>query len=218
MEFTYIADGIDAIVIDNFYTESQLDDIFKELAWITKPQILVGESSLATAEDGSGNFLASKKGIFIDKIIQYWRHSALMSYPMDNMNTQEFRNKIVSYNSLYKILFSCNRRDHLLSYYQNNDFYKAHTDASVFTILNYFYKEPKQFSGGEIILRSFTSTKEAEIEIKNNRIVIIPGCTEHEVKAITSNLTDNYSGNGRYCVAMFLTIPESKEARERIIK
>jgi len=27
MEFTYIEDGIDAIVIDNFYTDKQLEDI-----------------------------------------------------------------------------------------------------------------------------------------------------------------------------------------------
>jgi hypothetical protein len=81
-------------------------------------------------------------------------------------------------------------------------------------MLNYFIKEPKAFSGGEIVLYSGTTKTQAEIEIKNNRVVIIPGCTTHEVKEIKSELIDGYSGFGRYCNAIFFNIPDSKEARE----
>ena len=47
MEFQYIADGIDAVVIDNFYTEEQLKQIMLELKWLTKPSILIKENQLS---------------------------------------------------------------------------------------------------------------------------------------------------------------------------
>ena len=217
MEFNYIADGIDALVIDNFYTEEELNEIFKELSWVTKPSIFVDERGLSTAEMGE-TIIASKKGIFLDGIISYWRYSALMKYPLLKMNESSFKETLLSKNSLFKLFYGCNKRTHLLSYYENNDYYGSHIDATVCTILNWFYKEPKQFTGGEIILRSETTNKIAEIECKNNRVVLMAGNTPHEVKPIISNLNDSYSGYGRYCNAIFLNIADSKESRESLIK
>ena len=59
MEFTYIADGIDAVVIDNFYTEEQLKEIMIELKWLTKSSIMVDETALIGAVDNTGNPIAS---------------------------------------------------------------------------------------------------------------------------------------------------------------
>jgi len=63
MEFTYIADGIDAVVIDNFYTEEQLKEIMIELKWLTKNSILKDERHLESAEL-SGKLQTHKHGIF----------------------------------------------------------------------------------------------------------------------------------------------------------
>jgi Rps23 Pro-64 3,4-dihydroxylase Tpa1-like proline 4-hydroxylase len=78
-------------------------------------------------------------------------------------------------------------------------------------VLNYFNTEPKQFSGGEIVLKSHNSTKEATIEPVNNRIVIIASCTLHEVKELKSQLNNTYSGDGRYCNAIFLTYIDQRQ-------
>lgn len=205
MEFTYIADGIDAIVIDNFYTESQLAEIKTELTWLTKPAVFSGEGDLAPATHEDGTPLTSKRGVFLETVFANWKHSALISHAMKNMSDQKFVDTVLSYNSLFKSLFACNSRAHLLSYYENSNYYKPHTDAFFFTVLNYFNTEPKQFSGGEIILKSCNSTKEATIEPKNNRVIIIASCTVHEVKPVLSNLQDTFSGDGRYCNSIFLS-------------
>ena len=53
-------------------------------------------------------------------------------------------------------------------------------------------------------LYGFSNKKEADIELRHNRVVIITGNTFHEVKEIKSNLHNTFSGNGRYCNAIFL--------------
>ena len=204
MEFTYIANGIDAVVVDNFYTEDQLKEIMLELKWLTKPSILVGEDKLDSAKL-DGKLLASKKGIFLEYVFKDWTHSALISHGMTQTRDKEFIDGLYKYSTLFKSLVGCNSRSHLLSYYENSNYYKPHTDGFFFTILNYFYIEPKQFEGGEIILHSCNSDKIATIELLHNRAIVIASQTLHEVKEIKSSFKDTLSGNGRYCNAMFLT-------------
>jgi hypothetical protein len=212
MEFTYIEDGIDAIVIDNFYTEEQMEEIMLELKWLTKPSIMLKEDKLSAAED-NGKILTSKSGVFLETVFANWQHSALISHAMTQTNSQEFKDKLLEYNTMFKSLFHCNSRSHLVSYYENSDYYKSHTDAVFFTVLNYFNTEPKQFTGGEIVLKSCINNKEATIEPLHNRTVVILSSTLHEVKPIVSTLSNTLSGNGRYCNAIFLTTMDQREPR-----
>jgi hypothetical protein len=210
MEFNYIADGIDAVVIDNFYTEEQLKEIMLELKWLTKPSVMVDESKLKAAE-GNGEILTSKNGIFLEDVFKNWKHSALISYGMKQTGQQEFRNKLLEYNTMFKSLFDCNSRCHLVSYYENSQYYKPHKDAFFFTVLNYFFTEPKQFEGGELVVYSCNSNKEATIEPKHNRTVVILSSTMHQAKEIKSKIDQKLSGHGRYCNAMFLSITDQRQ-------
>jgi predicted 2-oxoglutarate/Fe(II)-dependent dioxygenase YbiX len=206
MEFTYIADGIDAVVIDNFYSQEQLKEIMDEVKWLTKKSVLVDPSQLSTAENEHGS-MAQKTGVFLERVFMTPNQSALITHPITNLLKPEIKTKIESFNSLFRILYSCNTRTHLLSYYEEDGFYKAHTDSSVFTIFNWFNTEPKNFTGGNNILFSSNSSKQAEVEFRNNRVVIIPGCCVHEVKDIKMNNKEPaYSGNGRYCNSIFMML------------
>lgn len=215
MEFSYIADGIDAIIIDNFYSEEQLNDIYNELVFLTKPSIMVEDKDkLQSAIDFDGKFITSKSGVWVDEVFRDWRHSSLISYPIENFSKKETVDKIMSYNSLYKIFYQCNSRGHLLSYYENTGYYSKHKDIAIFTVLNYFYREPKQFSGGDITLYSNTEDKKATIECRNNRVVIIPSCTLHEVSTIEMN-SKKLSGLGRYCSSIFLNIVDDRNKESK---
>lgn len=211
MDFKFIDEGINAAVIDNFYTQEQLDKIMLELKWLTRKEIMKGEDDILTAENEYGS-IAKKSGIFLEHVFINWRHSALISSAVDQLETKEFWDGMMGHNELYKTLFYCNHRSHLLSYYENADFYAPHMDASVYTILNYFHTEPKQWQGGEMVLKSLTQPdKEAVIEIKNNRVIIITSNTYHSVNRITSDLTEKFSGNGRYCNSIFMTRVDDKQ-------
>lgn len=213
MEFSYIGDGIDAIIIDNFYSEDQLKEIHDELKFLTKPSIMVDDKDkLEAAVDLEGNFITTKSGVWIDQVFQDWKHSALIKYPMENFSKKETTDKILSYNSLFSLFYYCNVRNHLLSYYENAGYYSKHTDASVFTVLNYFHKNPKQFTGGDITLYSKGEVKKATIECRENRVVIIPSCITHEVSNIEMT-SKKLSGDGRYCCSIFLTVQHLKEPK-----
>jgi len=211
MEFSYIGDGIDAIIIDNFYSEEQLKEIHHELKFLTKPSIMVDDrDKLEAAVDLQGNFITTKSGVWVDHVFRDWKHSALIRYPMENFSKKETTEKILSYNSLFSLFYHCNVRNHLLSYYENAGYYSKHTDSAVFTVLNYFHTEPKQFNGGDITLYSRGETKKATIECRENRVVIIPSYIVHEVSTI--EMTSNkLSGDGRYCCSIFLTVQHLKE-------
>lgn len=210
MEFTYVADGIDAVIIDNFYTEEQLKEIMLEIKWLTKPSVMLDEKYLGAAAT-DGKFLTSKNGVFLEGVFVNWKHSALISHGMTQTNNEGFRNKLLEFNTMFKSLFDCNCRSHLLSYYENSQYYKPHKDAFFFTILNYFFIEPRQFDGGELVVYSCNSNKEATIEPKHNRTVLILSSTLHQAKEVKSKIDQKLSGQGRYCNAMFLSTIDSRQ-------
>ena len=51
--------------------------------------------------------------------------------------------------------------------------------------------------------------------MKNNRVVIITGNTSHEVSEIKSSMEKSFSGNGRYCNAIFLLMRGDQPQNER---
>jgi hypothetical protein len=171
---------------------------------------MVDEYKLKAAET-NGEILTSKHGIFLEDVFKNWKHSALISHGMKQTGQQEFRNKLLEYNTMFKSLFDCNSRCHLVSYYENSQYYKPHKDAFFFTILNYFFTEPKQFEGGELVVYSCNSNKEATIEPKHNRTVVILSSTMHQAKEIKSKIDQKLSGHGRYCNAMFLSTTDSRQ-------
>lgn len=209
MDFTYIADGIDAVVIDNFYTEEQLQDIMTELKWLTRPPIMKDADELSPASE-SKEILTVKKGVFLEDVFKDWKHSALISHGVTQTTCEEFNSNLLKFNTMFKSLLACNYRYHLLSYYENSSYYKPHVDGFFYTILNYFHIEPKQFEGGDIVLYSCNSSKKVNIEPKNNRAVVILSCTLHEAMEVKSNVEKQLSGIGRYCNAMFITYKDPK--------
>jgi len=220
MEFNFVGDGIDAVVIDNFYTEDQLKEIMLELQWLTKPSVMLsqGESLGSSVNVETGEVFTSKRGVFLEEVFKNWKHSALIKYAMDNFLKEEVRNKLYEFSTFYKILYHCDSRTHLVSYYENSDYYKPHTDQTTFTVLNWFSKEPKQFTGGNLKVYSCNSDKIAEIEFKHNRVVIVTGSTYHEVTKIESQLTNTLSTNGRYCNSIFLNMAEHPVPKEMKVK
>ena len=89
----------------------------------------------------------------------------------------------------------------LLSYYENSDYYEPHRDAGALTVLNWFYKEPKKFQGGDLF---FMQDIKKRIEVKNNRTVIFPSGIIHAVNEVKMSEENLNKTLGRYCITQFL--------------
>jgi Rps23 Pro-64 3,4-dihydroxylase Tpa1-like proline 4-hydroxylase len=182
MEFNYIADGIDAIVIDNFYSKEQLNVILPQCINLSSQFMDPENTSGAKLE---GKIIKSNRGVFVDKL------------PFqESLRDKTFTDNLIITCSFYKVFRDLKNIKTLISLYNDGDFYGKHIDDSIFTMVTYVHETPKKYTGGDIILHSCYSNATATIESKNNRAVIFPSCTPHEVTLV--------SGSGRFCISNFI--------------
>ena len=95
---------------------------------------------------------------------------------------------------------NCNTDLTKVRYYHDKEYYEPHTDmAYQFLSFSYFYREPKKFTGGELIFPKH----DTEYSCENNSMIIFPGWVEHGVKEVSIDNSDYYDGQGRYCISNF---------------
>ena len=85
-----------------------------------------------------------------------------------------------------------------LSYYEDGDYFKPHEDNCKLTVLNWMYKEPKRFTGGNLVFPDYNKT----IELESNKVIIFPSKITHAVN--TTSMDEKYKGMGRWCITYFL--------------
>lgn len=198
MKIQIFKEPFEFIVIDDFYTDEELAGIWQELDFLTPK--LKDPSQTGSATDSDGNLLKRNKGIFLDSSYNDRTISNILS-----VNRKIFSKEIVkvfdeNYGPLFKLYKNSNFDSTLVNYYEKSDYYEPHEDLSIFTALTMLYKEPKNFTGGDLIFPGYDVT----IECRSNRLVIFPSMTAHAVNSV--NLTKSLDGNfGRYSIAQFIS-------------
>lgn len=89
----------------------------------------------------------------------------------------------------------------LLSTYKDGDYYQSHEDNAYFTLVLWLYKEPKNFTGGNLTFNFNEMTE--ELEIKNNRAVLFPSFYSHSVEQV--NYHEENTENLRHAISVFIT-------------
>lgn len=192
---------IPVIILDEFYDEEELELIWEELNLLTYGSKLQNAKGTGTAETETGKSLKSNHGLWLDII---WKNNRNLSNILQidrkifTNNLQIFRDS----SHWFFNLFNCNADTTLLSYYENEDHYKPHYDEATVTVLNWFYREPKRFKGGDLKLHHKGNIN--TVPFKNNRVVIFPSLLTHEVTPITMEKEDQNKKFGRYCITQFL--------------
>lgn len=183
------------VVCEDFYHESELNLIWEELNFIAKPSNLLPPEKTSAAVI-NGVIQKKNSGVFLDDVYADRKFSNIL-----NLNRSIFGEdlvkELIKFNPIFRHLANTNKDNTLVSYYENGDYYKPHTDACNITVLNYYFKEPKAFTGGNFRFNDFN----IEIEVKNNMTIFMPSCYLHEVTPI-EYLSDK-PGYGRYCVSQF---------------
>ena len=203
LEADLYAEPFPLMVIQNFYNQSELNLIWKELDFYTAPNKLFEAKEYGGVVDRT-----NAKAILLDELYK------------GSKNKKNFRN-ISNILTVNRKLFDCGVLDKFsqihecctlatktnhdvtkVRYYHNNEYYDPHTDKSVmFLAFSYFYKEPKKFTGGDLIFPKY----DFKIPCENNSMVIFPGWVEHGVRKVTIKDSDYFDGWGRYCISSFFT-------------
>lgn len=191
------------LIIDNFYNEEELELIWEELNYYTKP------GKLFEAENYGGVVgYTSAKAIVLDSVYRNFSKSGGNNYrPLSNIltvNRKLFKSGVLDvFSEIHDCCILANQSNNDVTkvrYYHNGDSYDPHTDRPFhFLAFSYFYKEPKKFEGGELYFPRY----DYEISCDNNSMIIFPGWVEHGVKEVKIDDSDYFDGYGRYAITSF---------------
>ena len=184
------------IIYHNFYDDEELELIWEELTFYTKP------GKLLEAKDYGGVIgFTNAKAIFLDRLYvdKYRNMSNILT-----VNRKMFHKEVMEpFAKLHPCCCIADKSNHDVTkvrYYHDGDYYDPHTDKSVqFLGFSYFYKEPKRFEGGELYFSEYDYTHPCE----NNSLIILPGWVKHGVNKISIKDSDYFEGFGRYAITSF---------------
>ena len=170
------------LIIDNFYSETELKEIKNELKLLSAVAELKIFVNTSPAADEQGNIKQKSNSLFLDDL--YAGKSDLSKILNINRKlfSEEVRTKLVEKNLFYDHIFYSDFDVTLLNFYGPTDYYKPHRDATCFTALTFFKLE--EFSGGNLVFPEY----EIKIEAVENRLVIFPGFVLHGSEEVTKGI------------------------------
>jgi hypothetical protein len=186
-------------IIEDFYNPEELKLIWRELEYLN-PKLHYPENTATAINRNTGEYLKNGTGIHVYNYIDYYFSD--IGKANRKIFDHDVIDKFIDINPLFRGIAMSNHDTILVNYYKNKGYYKSHTDHSLFTALSFHYKEPKKFSGGDLILTDF----DLKIKIKNNMLLIFPGVYKHEATEIIMDDKDLNQGFGRYSIATFINI------------
>jgi Rps23 Pro-64 3,4-dihydroxylase Tpa1-like proline 4-hydroxylase len=185
---------VNLVCIDNFYTAQELRDIKQELAFLTKNNKLKYPDQTGSSLDEFGEPNKHNRGLWLDAVYADRSVSDILRH------TRKIFQVDPSLEEYLSIIANCNSDTTLVSYYENSDYYKAHSDYAALTVLTYIYEEPKAFTGGDLYLPNHDTT----LECVSNRVYFLPSYIQHEVTQVCMPQESLDKGLGRYCITQFL--------------
>ena len=194
------------LIVNNFYNDEELELIWEELKFYTKP------GKLLEAKDYGGVVeKTNHRALQLDVIYDGYRDLSNIL----TVNRKLFTSKILDvFAEIHESCWIAPMSDYDITkvrYYHDKEYYEAHTDKSFqFLAFSYFYKEPKKFTGGEL----FFPRHNYELTCENNSIIILPGWVKHGVKEVKIEDSNYYDGWGRYSITSFFTNANQKMINE----
>jgi Rps23 Pro-64 3,4-dihydroxylase Tpa1-like proline 4-hydroxylase len=192
-----------AIVSDNWYSQEEYNQVLKECKFLVEYGKSPEKSGSASDEDGT--LLKNNKATFIGEIFRDFNISYIGRHSFKQYDDQ-FVKKCIDIDPIYYMLYDTNKHDCLMSYYEDSDYYKAHHDVALFSLITWLYEEPKAFTGGNLSLKSRNGDVVQEIECIPNRSVLFPSYMMHEVSEISMEEKDMNQNKGRFTISQFSII------------
>lgn len=190
------------LIIDDWYSPDELKKVWKELDFyhsLGRENIDRAEKTIV-AKDDKGESKGKSYRFYVDQIYSMngKNKSHVLNYKQ-KFQRKEFHDIVKINLKDYREFFPATNMDStFISYYENEDFYDSHFDASAFTMLIWLHKEPKMYEGGDFEIINSNKT----IESKNNRMILFPSFYYHRVQKLSmkNKSEENF---GRYTITHF---------------
>lgn len=198
MEIQYFNEQIPYIIIDDFYTLEEQNEMMVELDYLTEPRRLILPFEDNYSAGSMDDQLKNVPCQYLDNFYKNRDHSSILQ-----ITEKLFMNDGQLINNHPHWAFSITEINlhwtHVL-YYEEEQEYKPHWDSARFTALTYFYNEPKRFSGGDLVFDDY----DIEIECINNRVIVFPSILRHASTPVKMVGNRDQQKNGKFCITQFL--------------
>ena len=184
------------LIFSNFYNEQELDLIWEELNYYTKPNKLLEAKDFGGVVGKTNSHAIALDDLYSKKLRPISNILTVNRKLFDADILQSF----AKIDDCCEIAVDCNYDCTKVRYYHDKEYYEPHVDLSFqFLAFSYFYKEPKKFTGGELFFPKY----DTEYSCDNNSIIMFPAWVKHGVKEVSIDNSDYYDGYGRYCISSF---------------
>tara|TARA_R100000030_G_scaffold28665_1_gene21154 strand:+ start:87 stop:701 length:615 start_codon:yes stop_codon:yes gene_type:complete len=204
MKIDVYKDPFPYILVKDLYTQEEEDLIKKECDFFL-PSLTYNRPGGAIDVD-TGQSLKKNRGVFLDDVWAIHRELSYIIRVSRKLFTllEEQKEKIGHDNWFFKNLLS-NVDNTLISYYEDNDHYLPHKDLGLYTVLTWFYKEPKSFTGGDFLFPDY----DIRFECKNNLTIIFPSMITHAVENVKVDDDRLGQGFGRWTLTQIVNVKNS---------
>lgn len=192
------------VIIHDFYTDSELFHIWKELDFLSYKHKLLPPDKSGAACDAFGKPLKQNYAYMLDEIYKDRNTSNILTYNR-KLFDGDISKEISDWDFSFRTWNTINKDLTLLSYYENSGHYKSHADAFCYTCLTWLYNQPKSFSGGNMYFEEY----DYSLEIDNNMAILFHGPVLHKVTDVIMDSQydvdsmNHFSCNGRYTITQF---------------
>ena len=197
MKFTIVKDPIPFLIIDDTYNKEEQILIGREIDFLSSKLLGPEKTSSAT---GINSEIKKNTGIFLDEAYLNRSISDILQVNR-KIFSLEVLDKLSECHYAYNSFKSVNKDTTLLTYYDDEGSYFNHKDEAAFSVVTWFYKEPRNFTGGDFIFSDY----DLNIEVKNNRTVIFFSSYIHEVTKV-SLIHKEVPYSGRFTISQFCKI------------
>ena len=189
------------IIVDNWYNKEEEILVWKELEFWTilhKNNLPKGEDTIIAKDPTTKKPLGKHFRLYLNDY--YSNHSFNLSPIWNSLYKQKDKNfhKIIKeYCPMYNNFEATSNTSFFASYYGDSNYYDSHYDGAPFTCLIYFFKKPKNFTGGDLKFKNSD-----EIKCKHNRMILFPGWMEHTSTPLKI-LKEDDKYTGKYTITHF---------------
>ena len=212
LEGEVFTDPFPHLIIKNYYNKKELELVWEELNFYTKPGKLLSAEDFGGVVDATNSNAIALDELYSAKDGKFRNISNILTLNR-KLFTPEILNTFAEVHDCCSIATRCNWDYTKVRYYHNGESYEPHIDSAMpFLAFSYFYREPKKFEGGEIYFPKY----DYELTCENNSIIILPGWVEHGVREVKIQNSDYYDGYGRYCISSFFGSRSRSQLKEPI--
>lgn len=199
-ELFSLADPFPHLIIKNLYDEKELELIWEELNFLTKPQNFLKDDRGTDVDENNLPKSRSKSihldGIYADRI------TSNILLVNRKLFEEKFIDEFSKISPMCKSILYQNQDSTKIRYYEDEDEYLPHVDIFNYTAITFFFREPKLFEGGDLYFPDF----DYYFNCNNNHTILFPSCILHAAKKVFLKEKFHCSGKGRYSMMQFLKL------------